>query len=72
VEAALNGIQGLQAELTDEESGRLSPLGINCLRTFTPGDISQGIVKVVLGFAPLRPAEFVIVKLTLKADQSPP
>lgn len=34
IDAALNGIQGLQANLTDQENGLINPLGINCLRTF--------------------------------------
>ncbi len=34
LDAALNGIQGLQVNLTDDENGRLNPLGINCLRSF--------------------------------------
>ncbi|HEX9511226.1 MAG TPA: phage tail sheath C-terminal domain-containing protein [Puia sp.] len=33
-DASLNGIQGLQAKLTDKENGQLNPVGINCLRTF--------------------------------------
>lgn len=31
--------------------------------TTTPGDIERGIVNVIIGFAPLRPAEFVFIKL---------
>ncbi len=31
--------------------------------TTTPDDIQQGIVNVVVGFAPLRPAEFVVITL---------
>jgi hypothetical protein len=34
LDAALNGIQGLQVNLTDDENGQLNPLGINCLRAF--------------------------------------
>ena len=34
IDAALNGIQALQVNLTDEENGQLNPLGINCLRSF--------------------------------------
>lgn len=33
-DASLNGVAGLQVDLTDAESGLLNPLGINCLRTF--------------------------------------
>jgi hypothetical protein len=34
IDAALNGVAGLQVEMTDAEDGLLNPLGINCLRTF--------------------------------------
>ena len=34
VEATLNGISGLDVNLTNAENGVLNPLGINCLRTF--------------------------------------
>jgi uncharacterized protein len=157
LDAGINGIQGLQVNLTDEENGQLNPLGINCLRFFpvagrvvwgartvrgadqladeykyvpvrrtalyieeslyrgtqwvvfepndeplwaqirlnvgafmqgmfrqgafqgrspreaylvkcdkettTQYDIDRGIVNIVVGFAPLKPAEFVIIKL---------
>lgn len=29
----------------------------------TQGDIDAGIVRVVVGFAPLKPAEFVVVQI---------
>jgi hypothetical protein len=31
--------------------------------TTTPDDIDRGIVKIVVGFAPLKPAEFVVIKI---------
>jgi Bacteriophage tail sheath protein len=34
LDAALNGIQGLQMNLDDLENGQLNQLGINCLRSF--------------------------------------
>jgi phage tail sheath protein FI len=34
IDATLNGIAGLQVNLTNDENGQLNPLGINCLRTF--------------------------------------
>jgi len=34
LDAALNGVQGLEINLTDEENGQLNPRGINCLRSF--------------------------------------
>lgn len=38
--------------------------------TTTQDDIDQGIVNVLVGFAPLKPAEFVMVKISKKAGQS--
>lgn len=163
LDAALNGIQGLQVNLNDKENGVLNPLGINCLRSFpvngrvvwgartlrgadqladeykyipvrrfalfieeslyrgtqwvvfepndeplwaqirlnigafmqnlfrqgafqgkspreayfvkcdkettTQNDINLGIVNIIVGFAPLKPAEFVVVKLQQMAGQ---
>jgi phage tail sheath protein FI len=34
LDAALNGIQGLEVNLNDAESGLLNPVGVNCLRFF--------------------------------------
>ena len=34
IDATLNGIAGLDVNLTNAENGQLNPLGINCLRTF--------------------------------------
>ncbi len=50
-EAMLNGIQGLQVNLDDVDNGRLSPLGINCLRNF------QDDGNVVWGARTLRGAD---------------
>jgi hypothetical protein len=163
LDAALSGVQGLTANLTDAENGLLNPLGLNCLRSFpvvgqvvwgartlrgadqladeykyvpvrrlalyieeslyrgtqwvvfepndeplwaqirlnvgafmqnlfrqgafqgrtpreayfvkcdrettTQNDINQGIVNIVVGFAPLKPAEFVIISLQQLAGQ---
>ncbi len=163
LDAAINGIQGLNVALNDAENGMLNPLGINCLRVFpvngrvvwgarslrgadqladeykyvpvrrtalfieeslyrgtqwvvfepndeplwaqirlnlgafmhnlfrqgafqgttprdayfvkcdkettTQNDINLGIVNIVVGFAPLKPAEFVIIKLQQMAGQ---
>ncbi len=163
LDAALNGIQGLEVNLNDAENGMLNPLGINCLRAFPingtvvwgartlrgadqladeykyipvrrlalyieeslyrgtqwvvfepndeplwsqirlnvgafmqnlfrqgafqgksprdayfvkcdgettlQNDINLGIVNVVVGFAPLKPAEFVVIKLQQMAGQ---
>ena len=37
--------------------------------TTTQNDINQGIVNILVGFAPLKPAEFVFIKLTQLAGQ---
>jgi phage tail sheath protein FI len=163
LEAAVNGIQGFNVPLNDDENGMLNPLGINCLRAFpvngrvvwgartlrgadqladeykyvpvrrtalfieeslyrgtqwvvfepndeplwaqirlnvgafmhglfrqgafqgqtprdayfvkcdkettTQDDINKGIVNILVGFAPLKPAEFVVIKLQQIAGQ---
>jgi hypothetical protein len=38
--------------------------------TTTQDDIDQGIVNILVGFAPLKPAEFVMVKISQKSGQS--
>lgn len=38
--------------------------------TTTQNDIDQGIVNVQVGFAPLKPAEFIVVQISQKAGQS--
>jgi len=38
-------------------------------QTTTQADIDAGIVNILVGFAPLKPAEFVVLKLTQKAGQ---
>ena len=37
--------------------------------TTTQNDINQGIVNIIVGFAPLKPAEFVIIKIQQLAGQ---
>ena len=45
---------------------------VKCDReTTTQADINAGIVNIVVGFAPLKPAEFVVIKLQQMAGQSP-
>jgi phage tail sheath protein FI len=51
LDAALNGIQGLEVNLNDDENGILNPLGINCLRFFTVAG------RVVWGARTLRGAD---------------
>jgi phage tail sheath protein FI len=43
---------------------------VECDReTTTQTDLDNGIVNIVVGFAPLKPAEFVIIKIQQKAGQ---
>jgi phage tail sheath protein FI len=37
--------------------------------TTTQQDIDNGVVNILVGFAPLKPAEFVVLKLSQKVDQ---
>jgi phage tail sheath protein FI len=38
--------------------------------TTTPDDVQRGVVNVLVGFAPLRPAEFVVVTISQLAGQA--
>lgn len=53
LDAALNGVQGLQANLTDGDNGVLNPLGINCLRAFPVAG------RVIWGARTLRGADLL-------------
>jgi phage tail sheath protein FI len=37
--------------------------------TTTQNDINSGIVNIIVGFAPLKPAEFVVLKIQQLAGQ---
>jgi phage tail sheath protein FI len=37
--------------------------------TTTQDDINRGIVNILVGFAPLKPAEFVIIKISQLAGE---
>ena len=39
--------------------------------TTTRADVQAGIVTVVVGFAPLKPGEFVVISLRQRAGQVP-
>jgi phage tail sheath protein FI len=44
---------------------------VQCDRqTTTQCDIEQGMVNILVGFAPLKPAEFVLIRIQQKAGQS--
>jgi len=51
LDATLNGIQGLELNLTDDENGMLNPRGINCLRFFPVAG------RVIWGARTLRGAD---------------
>ena len=51
IDASLNGIQGLDVVLTNDDNGSLNPIGINCLRTF------PAMGSVVWGARTLRGAD---------------
>ena len=40
--------------------------------TTTPADIANGVVNIVIGFAPEKPAEFIILKISQAAGQAAP
>jgi uncharacterized protein len=42
VEAGINGIVGLEVNLTDAENGVLNKIGVNCLRNFPSGFVNWG------------------------------
>ena len=43
---------------------------VKCDReTTTQNDIDRGLVNILVGFAPLKPAEFVVIKLQQMAGQ---
>jgi phage tail sheath protein FI len=41
-------------------------------QTTTQNDLNNGVVNLMIGFAPLKPAEFVIIKIQLKAAPPKP
>jgi len=53
IDVALNGTQGLELVLTDEQNGVLNPLGVNCLRSFPI------IGRVIWGARTLRGADLL-------------
>ena len=38
--------------------------------TTTQADIDNGVVNILIGFAPLKPAEFAVVKISQQAGQA--
>jgi uncharacterized protein len=45
---------------------------VKCDRdTITEADIDSGVVNILVGFAPLKPAEFVVIRIQQRAGQAP-
>jgi phage tail sheath protein FI len=68
VGAFMNGLfrQGAFAGITPREA-----YFVKCDKdTTTQADVDRGIVNVLIGFAPLKPAEFVVLKIQQMAGQS--
>ena len=68
VGAFLNGLfrQGAFAGVTPRDA-----YFVKCDKdTTTQADVDRGIVNVLIGFAPLKPAEFVVLKIQQMAGQS--
>ena len=40
-------------------------------QTTTQNDINLGVLNVIVGFAPLKPAEFVVIQIQQMAGQIP-
>lgn len=53
IDVGLNGISGLQANLSNQENGMLNPLGVNCLRNL------PGIGRVIWGARTMRGANIL-------------
>jgi uncharacterized protein len=64
----MNGLfrQGAFAGVTQREA-----YFVKCDKdTTTQGDVDRGIVNIVVGFSPLKPAEFVVLKIQQMAGQA--
>lgn len=53
IETSLSGVQGLEVLLTNDENGRLNPIGVNCLRFMSPAG------RVVWGARTMRGADML-------------
>jgi hypothetical protein len=63
-------MQGLFRQGAFQGSSPKDAYLVKCDReTTTQDDINRGIVNIVVGFAPLKPAEFVIIKIQQLAGQ---
>jgi phage tail sheath protein FI len=65
-------MQGLFEKGAFQGSTPASAYLVKCdLETTTQADINQGVVNILVGFAPLKPAEFVILQIQQIAGQTP-
>ena len=63
-------MQGLFRQGAFQGSNPRDAYFVKCdAETTTQNDINLGIVNIVVGFAPLKPAEFVIIKIQQMAGQ---
>lgn len=64
-------MQGLFRQGAFAGASKAEAYSVECsAQTTTPGDINRGVVNVVVRFAPLRPAEFVILKIQQLTSQA--
>lgn len=62
--------QGAFQELTPDGVDDRQGCFVNCNReTTTQSDINHGILNIVVGFTPPKPAEFVIIRIQQKDGQ---
>ena len=65
-------MQGLFRQGAFQGSSPREAYFVKCDRTTTTQtDINNGTVNIIVGFAPLKPAEFVVIKLQQMAGQIP-
>jgi len=68
--AVTNFMQGLFRQGAFQGSAPNEAFRVKCdAETTTQADIDAGIINVLVGFAPLKPAEFVVVSLQLQNNQ---
>jgi Bacteriophage tail sheath protein len=68
--AARSFMQGLFRQGAFQGSSPGEAYNVKCdAETTTQSDINAGIVNIFVGFAPLRPAEFVVISLQLQIQQ---
>jgi phage tail sheath protein FI len=65
-------MQGLFRQGAFQGSSARDAYFVKCdSQTTTQADINLGVLNVIVGFAPLKPAEFVVIKIQQMAGQIP-